>query len=151
MQVGVGKAKVKNVSNAERAAWPRQGRAQAQAGRVPRRAGPPDSVGEIMADHFVAGQFVDVTGVTTGKGFAGGMKRWNFGGLQATRRIDLAPLHRFDQRPPGPGKTFKNKKMPGHLGTERVTTPARGARPRPRPDPGRGAVPASPAARICGA
>src|SRR5207342_3377454 len=78
---------------------------------------------EITADHFIAGQFVDVTGTTTGKGFAGGMKRWNFHGLRATHGVSVS--HRSIGSTGGrqdPGKTFKNKKMPGHLGVERVTT-----------------------------
>jgi large subunit ribosomal protein L3 len=78
---------------------------------------------EITADHFVVGQFVDVTGTTIGKGFAGGMKRWNFGGLRASHGVSIS--HRSIGSTGGrqdPGKTFKNKKMPGHLGDERVTT-----------------------------
>jgi large subunit ribosomal protein L3 len=78
---------------------------------------------EITADHFIPGQFVDVTGTTTGKGFAGGMKRWNFGGLRASHGVSVS--HRSIGSTGGrqdPGKTFKNKKMPGHLGVERVTT-----------------------------
>jgi len=78
---------------------------------------------EITADHFVAGQFVDVTGTSIGKGFAGGMKRWNFGGLRASHGVSIS--HRSIGSTGGrqdPGKTFKNKKMPGHLGVERVTT-----------------------------
>ena len=78
---------------------------------------------EITADHFVVGQFVDVTGTTIGKGFAGGMKRWNFAGLRASHGVSVS--HRSIGSTGGrqdPGKTFKNKKMPGHLGSERVTT-----------------------------
>jgi large subunit ribosomal protein L3 len=78
---------------------------------------------EITADHFVVGQFVDVTGTSIGKGFAGGMKRWNFHGLRATHGVSVS--HRSIGSTGGrqdPGKTFKIKKMPGHLGTERVTT-----------------------------
>src|SRR6202008_2536833 len=78
---------------------------------------------EITADHFVVGQFVDVTGTSTGKGFAGGMKRWNFAGLRASHGVSIS--HRSIGSTGGrqdPGKTFKNKKMPGHLGVERVTT-----------------------------
>ena len=78
---------------------------------------------EITADHFVPGQFVDVCGVSIGKGFAGGMKRWNFRGLRATHGVSVS--HRSIGSTGGrqdPGKTFKNKKMPGHLGTDRVTT-----------------------------
>ncbi|MFL9826475.1 50S ribosomal protein L3 [Rhodoplanes sp. SY1] len=78
---------------------------------------------EITADHFVVGQFVDVTGTSTGKGFAGPMKRWNFGGLRASHGVSIS--HRSHGSTGGrqdPGKTFKNKKMAGHLGVERVTT-----------------------------
>jgi len=78
---------------------------------------------EITADHFVVGQFVDVTGTSTGKGFAGGMKRWNFAGLRASHGVSIS--HRSIGSTGGrqdPGKTFKNKKMPGHLGVDRVTT-----------------------------
>ncbi|GGC58158.1 50S ribosomal protein L3 [Chelatococcus reniformis] len=125
LQVGSGLAKVKNVSRAERGHF-------AVAKVEPRRKVAefrvePDHLipvgAEITADHFVAGQFVDVTGTTTGKGFAGGMKRWNFGGLRATHGVSIS--HRSIGGTGGrqdPGKTFKNKKMPGHLGDERVTT-----------------------------
>ncbi len=78
---------------------------------------------EITADHFVVGQFVDVCGTSIGKGFAGGMKRWNFGGLRASHGVSIS--HRSIGSTGGrqdPGKTFKNKKMPGHMGVDRVTT-----------------------------
>ena len=78
---------------------------------------------EITADHFVVGQFVDVTGTTIGKGFAGPMKRWNFHGLRATHGVSIS--HRSHGSTGGrqdPGKTFKNKKMAGHMGVDRVTT-----------------------------
>jgi large subunit ribosomal protein L3 len=78
---------------------------------------------EITADHFMPGQFVDVCGISIGKGFAGGMKRWNFGGLRASHGVSIS--HRSIGSTGGrqdPGKTFKNKKMPGHMGVERVTT-----------------------------
>ena len=77
---------------------------------------------EITADHFVVGQFVDVCGTSIGKGFAGGMKRWNFAGLRASHGVSIS--HRSIGAPVAehPGKTFKNKKMPGHLGVDRVTT-----------------------------
>jgi large subunit ribosomal protein L3 len=78
---------------------------------------------EITADHFVAGQKVDIQGTTIGKGFAGGMKRWNFGGLRATHGVSVShrSLGSTGNRQ-DPGKTFKNKKMGGHLGVETVTT-----------------------------
>ncbi len=125
LQLGSGKAKPKNVSKAERTRFaiaqvePRMKLAEFRVddqGVIPVGA-------EITADHFLPGQFVDVTGTTTGKGFAGGMKRWNFGGLRATHGVSVS--HRSIGSTGGrqdPGKTFKNKKMPGHLGAERVTT-----------------------------
>jgi len=125
LQVGVGKAKVKNVSKAERG---RFAVAQVEPKRklAEFRVSEDDLIpvgAEITADHFVAGQFVDVTGTTTGKGFAGAMKRWNFGGLRASHGVSIS--HRSHGSTGGrqdPGKTFKNKKMAGHLGVERVTT-----------------------------
>jgi large subunit ribosomal protein L3 len=125
LQLGVGKAKVKNVSKAERG---RFAVAQVEPKRkiAEFRVAAEDLIpvgAEITADHFVAGQFVDVTGTSTGKGFAGGMKRWNFGGLRASHGVSIS--HRSLGSTGGrqdPGKTFKNKKMGGHLGVERVTT-----------------------------
>ena len=78
---------------------------------------------EITADHFIPGQFVDVCGISIGKGFAGGMKRWNFAGLRASHGVSIS--HRSIGSTGGrqdPGRTFKGKKMPGHMGAERVTT-----------------------------
>jgi large subunit ribosomal protein L3 len=77
----------------------------------------------ILADHFVPGQRVDVTGITIGRGFTGAMKRWNFRGLEATHGVSIS--HRSLGGTGGrqdPGRTFKNKKMHGHYGTDRVTT-----------------------------
>src|ERR1035441_6820105 len=85
---------------------------------------------EITADHFVAGQFVDVCGISIGKGFAGGMKRWNFGGLRASHGVSVS--HRSIGSTGGrqdPGRTFKNKKMPGHMGVERGLLLIEGAMP----------------------
>ena len=125
LQLGLGTAKVKNVSKAVRGHF-------AVANVEPKRKVAEFRVddaallpvgAEITADHFVVGQFVDVTGTTTGKGFAGGMKRWNFGGLRATHGVSVS--HRSIGSTGGrqdPGKTFKNKKMPGHMGVDRVTT-----------------------------
>jgi large subunit ribosomal protein L3 len=121
LQIGIGKAKVKNVSKAERERFaiakvePKMKLAEADH-MIPVGA-------EFQADHFVPGQFVDVTGTSTGKGFAGPMKRWNFGGLRATHGVSLS--HRSHGSTGGrqdPGKTFKNKKMAGHMGVDRVTT-----------------------------
>ncbi len=125
VQLGMGRAKVKNVSNAERGRFavakvePKLQLAEfrvEEAGLLPVGA-------EITADHFVVGQFVDVTGTSTGKGFAGAMKRWNFGGLRASHGVSIS--HRSHGSTGGrqdPGKVFKNKKMAGHMGVERVTT-----------------------------
>jgi len=76
----------------------------------------------ITVDHFAIGQFVDVTGVTIGKGFAGGMKRHNFRGLEASHGVSVS--HRSHGSTGGrqdPGKVFKNKKMAGHMGSARCT------------------------------
>jgi large subunit ribosomal protein L3 len=78
---------------------------------------------EITADHYVPGQAIDVSGQTIGKGFAGAMKRWNFGGLRATHGVSVSHRsHGSTGQRQDPGKVFKNKKMAGHLGDERVTT-----------------------------
>jgi large subunit ribosomal protein L3 len=78
---------------------------------------------EISADHFVSGQKVDVVGVTKGKGFAGAMKRWNFGGLEASHGVSVSHRsHGSTGQRQDPGRVFKGKKMAGHLGMERVTT-----------------------------
>jgi large subunit ribosomal protein L3 len=78
---------------------------------------------EITVDHFVPGQFVDVTGTNQGKGFQGAMKRWNFGGLRATHGVSISHRsHGSTGQRQDPGKVFKGKKMAGHQGDERVTT-----------------------------
>jgi len=78
---------------------------------------------EITADHFVPGQFVDITGTSVGKGFQGAMKRWNFGGLRATHGVSVSHRsHGSTGQRQDPGKVFKGKKMAGHMGSERVTT-----------------------------
>ncbi|MEZ5958775.1 MAG: 50S ribosomal protein L3 [Hyphomonadaceae bacterium] len=77
----------------------------------------------ISAEHFVPGQKVDVAGISIGKGFAGAMKRWNFGGLRATHGVSVSHRsHGSTGQRQDPGKVFKGKKMAGHLGDERVTT-----------------------------
>jgi len=125
VQLGIGRAKVKNVSKAERnrfAVAKVEPKLKLAEFRVDDDRLLPVGA-QITADHFVVGQYVDVTGTSTGKGFAGAMKRWNFGGLRATHGVSIS--HRSHGSTGGrqdPGKTFKNKKMAGHLGTERVTT-----------------------------
>jgi large subunit ribosomal protein L3 len=125
LQLGAGTRKVKNVVKAERGHFavakvePKRKLAEfrvSEDGLIPVGA-------EITADHFVPGQYVDVTGTSIGKGFAGPMKRWNFGGLRASHGVSIS--HRSHGSTGGrqdPGKTFKGKKMAGHLGVERVTT-----------------------------
>jgi large subunit ribosomal protein L3 len=125
LQLGVGKAKVKNVTKPNRGHFAKakiEPKAKVVEFRVTEDALVEVGV-EITAAHFVAGQYVDVTGTSIGKGFAGGMKRWNFAGLRATHGVSVShrSLGSTGQRQ-SPGKTFKNKKMAGHLGAERVTT-----------------------------
>ena len=77
----------------------------------------------MTADHFVAGQHVDVTGTSQGKGFQGAMKRWNFGGLRASHGVSISHRsHGSTGNSQDPGKVFKGKKMAGHMGAEQITT-----------------------------
>jgi large subunit ribosomal protein L3 len=76
----------------------------------------------LTVEHFIVGQFVDVTGITIGKGFAGGMKRHNFRGLEASHGVSVS--HRSIGGTGGrqdPGRVFKGKKMAGHMGDVSVT------------------------------
>jgi large subunit ribosomal protein L3 len=78
---------------------------------------------EIIADHYFEGQYVDVTGTSIGKGFAGAMKRWNFGGLRATHGVSISHRsHGSTGQCQDPGRVFKGKKMAGHMGAAKVTT-----------------------------
>ncbi len=125
MQLGTSIAKVKNVSKANRGHYARV-KVEPRRKLVEFRCAP-DAVVEpgsvITAAHFVPGQKVDVTGTTKGKGFAGAMKRWNFRGLEASHGVSVSHRsHGSTGNRQDPGKTFKNKKMAGHLGQERVTT-----------------------------
>jgi len=125
IQIGVGTAKVKNVSKAMRGHFAKA-KVEPRKKVVEFRVSPDalvDVGAEITADHFVPGQHVDVTGVTIGKGFAGGMKRWNFGGLRATHGVSVSHRsHGSTGNRQDPGRTFPGKKMAGHLGAEQVTT-----------------------------
>jgi large subunit ribosomal protein L3 len=125
VQLGFGTAKVKNVSKPNKghyAAAKVEPKAKLAEFRVAADAVLEPGAG-ISAAHFVVGQIVDVCGTTKGKGFAGGMKRWNFSGLEASHGVSIShrSLGSTGNRQ-DPGKTFKNKKMAGHLGVERVTT-----------------------------
>jgi large subunit ribosomal protein L3 len=125
LQLGIGKAKVKNVSKPERERF-------AKAKIEPKKhlaefRVTPDAVldvgAEISVEHFLPGQFVDIVGTTIGKGFAGPMKRHNFGGLRATHGVSVSHRsHGSTGQRQDPGKVFKNKRMAGHLGDVRVTT-----------------------------
>jgi large subunit ribosomal protein L3 len=125
VQLGVGSAKTKNVSKPLRGHFAKakvEPKAQLAEFRVSEDA--LLEVGaEISAAHFVPGQYVDVVGTSIGKGFAGAMKRHNFGGLGASHGVSISHRsHGSTGQRTSPGKMFKNKKMAGHLGAERVTT-----------------------------
>jgi large subunit ribosomal protein L3 len=124
VQLGVGKAKVKRVSKPMRGHF-------AKAEVEPKRKlaefrveadGLIEVGAELTADHFVAGQHVDVIGTSQGKGFAGSMKRHNFGGLRATHGVSISHRsHGSTGNRQDPGRVFKGKKMAGHMGDRRVT------------------------------
>lgn len=125
VQLGAGNAKAKRTSQAMRGHF-------AAANVAPKRKVAefrvsPDNLieigAEITADHYLAGQFVDIAGTSTGKGFAGAMKRHNFGGLRATHGVSVSHRsHGSTGQCQDPGKVFKGKKMAGHMGAVRVTT-----------------------------
>lgn len=125
LQLGVGTRKVKNTPKALRGHF-------AAAKVEPKRRVAEfrvsednlvDVGAEITADHFVSGQYVDVVGTSIGKGFAGAMKRHNFGGMRASHGVSISHrAHGSTGQCQDPGKVFKGKKMAGHLGAERVTT-----------------------------
>ena len=125
VQLGIGRAKVKNVTQPNRGHFARV-KVEPKMKLVEFRVAQ-DAVLEsgtvLSASHFVPGQKIDVTGVSKGKGFAGAMKRWNFRGLEASHGVSVSHRsHGSTGNRQDPGKTFKNKKMAGHLGDERVTT-----------------------------
>ncbi len=125
LQLGAGAKKAKNTSKAMRGHF-------AKAEVEPKRKlvefrvtedNLIDVGAELTADHFVPGQKIDITGTTVGKGFAGAMKRWNFGGMRATHGVSVSHrAHGSTGQRQDPGKVFKGKKMAGHLGQETVTT-----------------------------
>jgi len=125
VQLGWGRAKVKNVSQPNRGHFAKA-KVEPKAKLVEFRVDA-DALLEpgatLSAAHFLAGQRVDVTGTSKGKGFAGAMKRWNFRGLEASHGVSVSHRsHGSTGNRQDPGKTFKNKKMAGHLGDERITT-----------------------------
>ncbi|MCT4555902.1 MAG: 50S ribosomal protein L3 [Pelagimonas sp.] len=125
VQLGAGSAKAKNTSKAMRGVF-------AAASVEPKRKLAEFRVdedklievgAEITAEHYNEGQYVDVAGTSIGKGFAGGMKRHNFGGLRATHGVSISHRsHGSTGQCQNPGRVFKGKKMAGHMGAVRVTT-----------------------------
>ena len=122
--LGAGTAKAKNVAKPQRGAF---GKANVEPkAKIVEFRVDEDALLEvgatISADHFIAGQLVDIQGVTQGKGFQGGMKRWGFGGMRATHGVSVShrALGSTGQRQ-DPGKVFKNKKMAGHMGAKNRT------------------------------
>ncbi len=125
VQLGAGTAKAKRTSKAMRghfAAAKVEPKRKVAEFRIDAEA--MIAVGEeIVADHYFAGQYVDVAGTSIGKGFAGAMKRHNFGGLRATHGVSISHRsHGSTGQCQDPGKVFKGKKMAGHMGAARVTT-----------------------------
>ncbi|HEV2595281.1 MAG TPA: 50S ribosomal protein L3 [Sphingomicrobium sp.] len=124
VQLGAGTAKAKNVAKPQRVAY---GKAEVEPkARVVEFRVAEDALldvgARISAEHFVAGQLVDVAGVTQGKGFAGAMKRWGFGGLRATHGVSVSHRsHGSTGNRQDPGRVFKNKKMAGHMGARNRT------------------------------
>ena len=125
VQLGFGRAKVKNVSKPNRGHFAKA-KVEPKQKLVEFRVAPDavlDPGATLSAAHFAIGQKVDVSGTSKGKGFAGAMKRWNFRGLEASHGVSISHRsHGSTGNRQDPGKTFKNKKMAGHLGDERVTT-----------------------------
>jgi len=123
--LGAGTRKAKNVNKAARGNF---AKASVEPKAIVREFRVSDDMllevgARISADHFVSGQKVDISGVTKGKGFSGAMKRWNFGGLEATHGVSVSHRsHGSTGQRQDPGRVFKGKKMAGHFGVERVTT-----------------------------
>jgi large subunit ribosomal protein L3 len=124
VQLGAGTAKAKNVAKPQRGQF---GKAEVEPKAIVHEFRVTEDnlfdVGaEISADHYVAGQMVDIQGRTQGKGFAGAMKRWGFGGLRATHGVSVSHRsHGSTGNRQDPGKVFKNKKMAGHMGDRNRT------------------------------
>ena len=125
VQLGAGVAKVKRTSKAMRGHFAKN-KVEPKAKLAEFRVSADNLVdigAELGANHFVEGQFVDVCGTSIGKGFAGGMKRHNFGGMRASHGVSVSHrAHGSTGQCQDPGKVFKGKKMAGHMGNTRVTT-----------------------------
>ena len=125
VQLGAGRSKAKNVSKAMRGHFA-LAKVEPKRKIAEFRVAPENLIdvgAEITAEHYVEGQFVDVSGTSIGKGFAGAMKRHNFSGLRASHGVSISHRsHGSTGQCQGPGKVFKGKKMAGHMGAARVTT-----------------------------
>ncbi len=125
VQLGAGAKKAKRTNKAERGQFAKAN-VEPKAKVAEFRVSDENMINvgeEIIADHYFEGQFVDVTGTSIGKGFAGAMKRHNFGGLRATHGVSISHRsHGSTGQCQDPGKVFKGKKMAGHMGAARVTT-----------------------------
>lgn len=125
LQLGAGMAKVKRVSKAMRGHFAKS-KVEPKMKLAEFRVSPDNMVdigAELGANHFVSGQYVDVSGTTIGKGFAGGMKRHNFGGMRASHGVSVSHrAHGSTGQCQDPGKVFKGKKMAGQMGNTNVTT-----------------------------
>jgi large subunit ribosomal protein L3 len=125
VQLGAGTAKAKRTTQAMRGHFA-AARVEPKRKIAEFRVAPENLIAvgeEITADHYFAGQFVDVSGTSIGKGFAGAMKRHNFGGLRASHGVSISHRsHGSTGQCQDPGKVFKGKKMAGHMGAARVTT-----------------------------
>ncbi|MBA3069915.1 MAG: 50S ribosomal protein L3 [Hyphomonas sp.] len=122
--LGTGEKKAKRTVKALRGQFAKAGVAPKLKVKEFRVSGDLPEIGStVLADHFAEGQKVDVSAQSIGKGFAGAMKRWNFSGLRATHGVSLSHRsHGSTGMRQDPGRVFKNKKMAGHLGDERITT-----------------------------
>ena len=125
VQLGTGSIKAKRVSKAMRGHFA-VAKVEPKRKIAEFRVAPENLINvgeEITADHYFEGQFVDVSGTSIGKGFAGAMKRHNFGGLRASHGVSISHRsHGSTGQCQDPGKVFKGKKMAGHMGAVRVTT-----------------------------
>ena len=125
VQVGSGEAKQKNVNKPQREAFAKAGvplKMKVAEFRVDTEEALLPVGARISAEHFIAGQKVDITGHTQGKGFAGAMKRWGFGGLRATHGVSISHRsHGSTGNRQDPGRVFKGKKMAGHMGDRQRT------------------------------
>lgn len=126
VRLGAGARKAKNVNKPQRGEFAKaqvEPKARVAEFRVDNADGLLPVGASISADHFIDGQLVDISGYTQGKGFAGAMKRWGFGGMRASHGVSITHrAHGSTGQRQDPGKVFKGKHMAGHMGDTRVTT-----------------------------